>query len=81
MTMTTAAPIRKPAETHHHIHDLLRERWSPRAFADRPIERAKLHSIFEAARWAASSANQQPWSFVVATKEHPQDNERLASIL
>ena len=81
MTMTTATPIRKPAATHHPVHDLIRERWSPRAFDDRPVERPKLHSLFEAARWAASSANQQPWSFVVATKEHPEDHERLAAIL
>lgn len=47
----------------------LRRRWSPRAFADRPVADAALRSLFEAARWAASSFNQQPWRFVVATRD------------
>jgi len=40
--------MEKPADTQHQIHDLLRRRWSPRAFDDRPIEREKLQSLFEA---------------------------------
>jgi nitroreductase len=51
------------------IHDLLAHRWSPRAFSDRPVESGKLLSLFEAARWAPSSANEQPWRFVIATKD------------
>jgi nitroreductase len=41
------------------------ERWSPRAFADRDISPADLKKIFEAARWAPSSFNEQPWRFIV----------------
>jgi nitroreductase len=72
---------RNPADTDHPIHNLISERWSPRTFADRPVERAQLHSLFEAARWAASAANQQPWNFLFATKEHPEDYARFASLL
>lgn len=74
-------PFRKPADTHHPIHELLSERWSPRAFADTPVDSATLHSLFEAARWAASAANQQPWSFLFATKEHSEDYARFSSLL
>ncbi len=81
MVRTDVKLLHKPADAHHPIHDLIRERWSPRAFADRPVEHAKLHSIFEAARWAASSNNRQPWHFVIATTEHPKDHARLAATL
>ncbi len=71
----------KVAETRYPIHELLRERWSPRAFADRMVEPEKLRSLLEAARWAPSSSNEQPWSFIVATKEHAGEYERLLSCL
>jgi len=73
--------MQKLAETTHEIHGLLRERWSPRAFADRVVEPDKLRSLLEAARWAPSSYNEQPWSFIVATKGHPGEYERLLSCL
>lgn len=43
-------------------------RWSPRAFADKPVSDADLKTIFEAVRWTASSANAQPWRFIVGRK-------------
>ncbi len=73
--------MHKLAETTHEIHALLRERWSPRAFADRMVEPEKLRSLLEAARWAPSSFNEQPWSFIIATKESPSEYERLLSCL
>jgi len=69
--------MEKPAETAYPIHDLLRRRWSPRAFSERPVERDKLQSLFEAARWAPSSNNEQPWSFVMATKDDEAGYRRL----
>ncbi len=63
------------------IHDLLKRRWSPRAFADRPVEPDKLRRLLEAARWAPSSYNEQPWAFIVATKDQPEQLERLLSCL
>ena len=71
----------KQATTDHPIHELLAERWSPYAFGDRPVAESDLHSLLEAARWAASSYNEQPWSFVVATKDQPAEFERLLSCL
>lgn len=44
------------------------QRWSPRAFADRAVNAADLHKVFEAARWAASSYNEQPWRFLVGSR-------------
>ena len=81
MTSIDAFPVRKPADASHPIHDLISERWSPRAFADRPVEREKLYSLLEAARWAPSSRNLQPWYFIVATKENADDYERLLATL
>lgn len=63
------------------ITDLLSHRWSPRAFSERPVEPSKLLSLFEAARWSPSSANEQPWRFIVATKEDTQVYETLLSLL
>ena len=61
--------MEKPADTRYPIHDLLKRRWSPRAFSGRPVEPDALRSLLEAARWAPSSSNEQPWSFLVATKD------------
>ena len=71
----------KPALNDHPIHDLLRKRWSPRAFANRPVEREKLLSLLEAARWAPSSFNEQPWAFILATHEQPAEYARVLSCL
>ena len=43
-------------------------RWSPRSFADRDVSTADLKKLFEAARWAPSSYNEQPWRFLVGTR-------------
>jgi nitroreductase len=69
--------VKKPAETSAPIHDLIRHRWSPRAFDPRPVEPEKLRSLFEAARWAASSYNGQPWYFIVGTKDDPENYNRV----
>ena len=71
----------KKASTDYPIHGLLAERWSPYAFADRPVPTADLRSLFEAARWAPSSYNEQPWSYIVATKEEPQQFQQILSCL
>src|SRR3954453_17617559 len=71
----------KQATPEHPIHELLARRWSPYAFADRPVSEGDLLSVFEAARWAASSYNEQPWRYVVATKANPAEFERLLSCL
>ena len=51
------------------IHELINKRWSPRAFADKPIEKDKIRALMQAAQRAPSSWNDQPWRFILATKE------------
>jgi nitroreductase len=50
---------------------ILHQRWSPRSFADREVSRGDLAKVFEAARWAASSYNEQPWRFLVGHRNSP----------
>jgi nitroreductase len=71
----------KQATPDHPIQSLLAGRWSPYAFADRPVSEEDVQSLFEAARWAPSSYNEQPWCYVVATKAAPAEFERLLSCL
>jgi nitroreductase len=61
-------PLSKPAVTDSPILDVIRARWSPRAFADRPVSEADLRTILSAAQWSASSFNEQPWRYLVARK-------------
>ena len=71
----------KQATPDRPIHELLAKRWSPYAFADRAVSDDDLRSLFEAARWAASSYNEQPWRYLVATKANLADFGRLLSCL
>jgi nitroreductase len=73
--------MEKPAATNYRIEDLIARRWSPRAFQERPVEADKLKSLFEAARWAPSSSNEQPWRFLAATRDNPSDYDKLFSCL
>lgn len=50
------------------VEDLFLRRWSPRAFADKDVSNDDLKKIFEAARWAASSYNEQPWRFFLGRR-------------
>lgn len=72
---------KKLAKPDHPIHELISRRWSPCAFADRAIPKDDLRSLFEAARWAASSYNEQPWSYIVAAKGESGVFEQLLSCL
>lgn len=74
--------MRKPANADSPIVDLIRERWSPRAFDDQAVAHADLLSLFEAARWAPSSGNEQPWRFVVADRhtDAPAFDRLIASL-
>ena len=73
--------MEKPATTNYRIEDLIARRWSPRAFEERLVEPDKLKSLFEAARWAPSSNNEQPWRFLAATKDNRPDYDRLLNCL
>lgn len=71
----------KFAATDHPILPVLAKRWSPYGFDSRPVAEADLRSLFEAARWAASSFNEQPWHYLVASHDNPQEFERLLACL
>ncbi len=58
--------VTRTAPAQYPILSVIGDRWSPVAFASRPVEAEKLNSLFEAARWAASCNNAQPWYFVIA---------------
>jgi nitroreductase len=73
--------MKNPAPVDHPIADLLVQRWSPRAFADRPVDAAVLRQLFEAARWAASCFGDQPWHYLVATREKPEEFQKMLACL
>jgi nitroreductase len=65
----TSIPTGKTADTTSVLHPLLAERWSPRAFdARHEASDAQLRTLLEAARWAPSANNSQPWRFIVAPR-------------
>lgn len=55
-------------ETKYNIHPLLKKRWSPRAFSEKPVSEQDVNEIFTAASWAASAMNEQPWHYVYALR-------------
>ena len=71
----------KLANPDHPVHELIAQRWSPYAFDPRPVEREKLLSCLEAARWSASSYNEQPWTFIVAQRENEAEFRQLLGCL
>ena len=73
--------MQESTATNSKVHELIRERWSPRAFSDRNVDPADLTAILEAGRWAASSYNEQPWRFIVATKDDHAAYQKMLSIL
>ena len=77
--ITIFSPQRLDAQA--PLADVLSSRRSPRAFSERPIESSKIMSLFEAARWAPSSANEQPWHFIAATREDLHTFDALLNTL
>jgi nitroreductase len=71
----------KPAAIDNPVHELVRQRWSPRAFADKALPTEVLRSLFEAARWSPSSSNEQPWAFLVATKDDPAHAKMVSTLV
>jgi nitroreductase len=62
------------------LHPLISKRWSPRAFDSRPLSPETLAALLEAARWAPSSANEQPWRFVEVGREDDAREPLLAAL-
>lgn len=70
--------LSKPAESKSNLHPHIRERWSPRSFRDASVSPEDVRALLEAARWAPSSANEQPWRFIIGRRE---DKEAFAKVL
>lgn len=68
-------------ETSYPIHELLQKRWSPRTFSDRMMSEDQVMILFEAARWAASSSNEQPWRFIWSLKDNSEKYHKLFDCL
>jgi len=58
-----------PRKAAYPISEIILNRWSPRAMTGEPITQTQLMTLFEAARWAPSSYNNQPWRFLYATRD------------
>lgn len=71
----------KNADTAVAIHDHIANRWSPYALSGKPVEADKLRACLEAARWAASSYNEQPWVFIVARREDEAAFAKMLGVL
>ena len=56
----------------HEVINEIKIRRSGRAYSERPVEKEKIHIILEAARWAPSSVNEQPWRYILATKDNTE---------
>ena len=72
---------RKPADTTYAIHPLLRHRWSPRAFVPESLSETQVRQLMEAARWAPSSMNAQPWRYLVARRSQTKRFEEMLAPL
>lgn len=73
--------MNRRATTDHPIHELLATRYSPYGFSDRAVPAADLRALFEAARWAPSCFNEQPWRYIVATRDRATEFARVLACL
>ncbi|HSC86801.1 MAG TPA: nitroreductase family protein [Polyangiaceae bacterium] len=83
MSVTLSAPVPSPARAPRTpeapVHPQFVQRWSSRAFSSDPIDSETLRTLFEAARWAPSASNAQPWLFVYA--DEPEALERFRDLV
>lgn len=69
---TIVAQMSKSSQIEFPVTELIENRRSRRAYSSQPIESEKINTLFEAARWAPSSMNEQPWAYIYATKDQPE---------
>jgi len=74
-----STPIHNSRTPEAEVDSMFLDRWSPRALVDEPIPEHQVRSLFEAARWAPSCYNEQPWLFIYAVRR--EDRERFATAL
>lgn len=70
--------MNKSAVTQYPVLEVIRKRWSVRAFDEKPIAEETLQQFFEAASWAPSSMNEQPWLYYYA---HHADTEKFSAMI
>lgn len=63
------------------VNELITKRFSPRAFSERTIDSSIINDLFEAARWAPSSRNEQPWRFIEVTRDDQESFDRMLSVM
>ena len=68
-------------QTEIQIDPMFTDRWSPRSFSNDPIPEETILSLFEAARWAPSCYNEQPWLFLYSTKNRPDYPDFLSLLV
>lgn len=72
----------RTAPTDYPVHDLIKRRWSPYSLdPDKAVSREDLTALFEAARWAASSYNEQPWRYIVVMRDQAEEFAKLLECL
>jgi len=71
----------KKAITKYAVHDIIKNRWSPRSFSEKAIPQETLLSLFEAASWASSSRNEQPWRFICGVKGENENYDKIFNTL
>ena len=71
----------KIANTKHDVLEVVKQRWSPRAFSPKAISAETLERLLEAAVWSASSYNEQPWRFIVVTKADTEAYNKMFETL
>jgi len=71
----------KQAKTKNNVNELIKNRWSARAFSEKEITQEKLETIFEAAGWAFSAMNYQPWRYIYAHRKDETNFKRMTDCL
>lgn len=71
----------KETPINHPIEEILQKRWSPNGFSSEKIDQETINSLFEAARWAPSAFNEQPWRYIYATQDSPEQFEKISKLL
>ncbi len=71
----------KEAKTQFPVVESIRKRWSARAFSNRQIKQEEINTLFEAASWAASSMNEQPWLYIYASRKDESTFQKMLDCL
>ena len=78
--MTSENLFKTNRKAEYPVDESIINRWSPRAMSGESIDKKDLMSLFEAARWAPSEFNSQPWRFIFARRDS-EDFEKLLNLL